>query len=195
MSRRERRSRHELSASRIRLRVLPPCPDHFAPRQCASGLRTDFEAFEHVVVEHRLLRCRGDRFAQFRIPHHDVGIRSRQHRALLRIDVQDSGDVRGCRRDEFVRGQPSRFDAFRPEHRQPLLETARSVRNKGEVVPAHALLLRGECRVIRGDHLERPGRQSVPESVLMLARTEGRRHHAPRRVLPILREILAFVQS
>ena len=58
-----------------------------------------------------------------------------------------------------------------------------------------ALLLGRKRAVIRRHDRERPGLKPRPEAVLMLLVPERRRHHAPRRVIPVgIVKILAFIK-
>ena len=79
-----------------------------------------------------------------------------------------------------------------PEHRHPVLEAPGPVRDLGEIAHAGALLLCGEGAMIRRHHRQGARGETGPEAVLMLLVSEGRRHHAPRGMVPVGVEILAF---
>ena len=87
-----------------------------------------------------------------------------------------------------------RIDAFRPEHRHPVLEPAGAVRDHREAGEPHALLTRGEGGVVGRHHLQRPGRQPIPEPVLVDLAAEGRRHNPLGGIVPVLVEIFRFIQ-
>jgi hypothetical protein len=48
--------------------------------------------------------------------------------------------------------------------------------------------------MVGGDDMQRSRLQAGPQARLMVFRPKRRRHHAPRRVIPILVEILAVVE-
>ena len=64
-----------------------------AARQGEAGQALHLLALEDVVVDGRLLAARGDGLLLLGVPDHQIGIRPDQNRPLLRVAVQDFGDI------------------------------------------------------------------------------------------------------
>src|SRR3569833_1885309 len=122
----------------------------------------DLDALEHGVVDDRLLRLGRNGLAPLGVPHHEVGAGADKHGALVRIEPENFGNVGRRDGDEFVRRQTTGVDALGPEHRQPVLEAARTVWDLREITDAGALLLRGEGAVVGRHPLQRAGLQPGP---------------------------------
>ena len=152
-------------------------------------------ALEDVVVDGGLLRRGRDRLLLLGVPDHEIGIGADEDGPLLRVAVQDLGDVGAGHGHELVRRQAPGVHAMRPEHRHPVLEPPRPVRDLGEVADPEALLLGGEGAMVGGHDREAPALQPGPEAVLVLLVAEGRRHHPPGGMVPIGVAVFAVVQG
>ncbi len=154
----------------------------------------DLFALEHIVINGRLLAVGGNGFFLFRIPDHQIGIRSNQNRTLFRVTIQDLGDVGRGHGDKFVHRDPPCCNPVGPQHRHPVLKPAGAIGDLGKVTHARAFLLGCKGAVISRNHRKRATLQTRPQAVLVLFVAERWRHHAPRSMVPILVEILRFVQ-
>src|SRR5437016_10316064 len=90
------------------------------------------------------------------IEQHQIGIAADRDRALLRIEAEDSGRVRGKGSDEGVYGHPSLADTLGVDHLHLRLEPGDAVRDPGEIVCPCGLLLHGPRRVIAPDRRMSP---------------------------------------
>src|SRR5579883_734090 len=152
------------------------------------------KAFEHIIFDAAELMSGADGLAARGIPDHEIGVGAHGDRALARKDIEDAGDVRRGDGDELLLGEPSGVDACGPEQRHAVLQPAGAVRDLAEIVDADPLLRPCEGAMVGRDHLQRAGLQAGPQAVLMRLVTERRRHHARRRVVPVLISILAGIE-
>lgn len=137
-----------------------------------------------VALHDGFLCLGGDCLAERGVPDDDISVRPFEDRALLRVHVENLGNVRRGDRNKLVWRQPPRIHALGPEHRETLLQPPGSIGDEREALEAEALLLRAEGGVIGRDHLQRPCGKACPQSILMLLGTERRRHHTARSIVP-----------
>src|SRR5579862_3171912 len=108
-----------------------------------------------------------------RVVDNQIGVGTRQERALLRVEAEESRRGRRGELHPALLGDPPSRDALEDEV-HPMLDAREAVRDLGEVPPAELLLvLEAEGAVVGRDDREIVGAETSPQRLVVLCGADG----------------------